>query len=257
MIRLGLAGCGEVGRYICQNLDQIGVEYELLAYDRNPEKVDRACGISDKIRPCHHMSELLNEPLDFFIEAASREFAKEHGAAFLENGVNLITVSNGFLAIDHIREHFLQCAEKGNAKIYIPSGPPGMDAALGLQIYGIKNAKYTSLRNSKHPIAAEVGIGNYFSGTVREAMVFFNKTLNTSAVLAEATIGYDASLAEVGFYDEVEGYELRLNVDTDIAQLDVCLKGKLHSETRKFHYFAALSVVALLKKLHSRLVIGI
>jgi len=257
MIKIGLVGCGNVGKYICENIDNIGVDYRLFIYDRNSYKIDKICKVSDKIFPCYKIETLLNESLDFLIEAASREFAKKYGPIFLKKGISLITLSNGFLVSDEIRNMFIQCAEKGNSKIYLPGAPPGIDAALVMQVHGIKSSKYISLRNSKHPIAQKMGKGTYFSGTTREAMNVFEKTLNTASVLAEATIGYDDSLAEVGFYDEIEGYELKLNIETDIAQIDVCLHGKLDEESGKFSKYAALSVIALLKKKYSKIVIGI
>lgn len=257
MVHLGLVGCGCVAKSICVYLNSIEVDYDLVVFDRHPEKMEEICSISNKeIKSVYSVEDMMKEPLDFLIEAASRNFAREYGAEFLKNGTNLITLSNGFLVDDNIRNYFIQCAEIGNSKIYLPGGPPGTDAASLLQIYGIKNAKYTSLRNSKHPFAKKVGAGKYFTGSVREAMTVFDKTLNTSAVLAEATLGYNGTQAEVGFYDEIDGYELKIDVNSDIAQLNVSLKGKLDGVSGKYVAFAALSVVNLIKKLHSRIVVG-
>jgi len=257
MIRLGLVGCGNVGGIICENIDKISGDCVMYVYDRNPEKRNRMSQISNKIKVCDCVEEMLTLGIDFLIESASRDFVKNTVANFLKNGISIISLSNGILVEEDIRRSLIKSAEEGNSKIYLPGTPPGIDAVLAMKVWGLKSAKYKSLRNLKHPLAQKFGEGEYFKGNVKQAMEVFKTSLNTSASLAEASLGYNETEVEVGFHSYVEGYNLETSVNSEFGKLTVTLEGKLDESSGKFSSLAAVSVIALINKLNSRIVIGI
>ncbi len=257
MIKLGLVGCGSVGKNICENMNKLLDDYVLYVYDRHLKKRNRMGEISNRIKVCDSIDEILNSDIDFLIESASRSFLKETGASFLKKGISIISLSNGVLVEEDVKRFLIEAAREGNSKIYLPGTPPGIDTVLAMQVCGVTSAKYKSLRSLKHPLAQKFGEGDYFEGNVRQAMQVFKTSLNTSASLAEASLGYNKTEVEVSFHSYVEGYKLQTIVSSEIGDLTVTLEGSLDESSGKFTILAAVSVIALLNKLNSRIVIGI
>lgn len=257
MLRIGLVGCGTVGRIIARNLGLISHQHTLWVHDRHRDRMESICSEHSSYMPAPSLDDLQTADLDFLLESASRDFVRTQLATFLGRGVNVIVLSNGALVDDTLRRDLVAAADKGDSRIYLPGVPPGAGTVLALQLAGIRSVKYASRRNLDHSLARKAGSGVYFSGPVRQAMTVFPTSLNSSAALAEAGVGYDLTEVEVAFDPQLEGYSLELNVHSTLGTLQVGLSGPFVDGNPAFSELAAFSVIALLKKLTSRVVVGI
>lgn len=145
MIRVGLVGCGNIGRVIAKGQDNFKIT---AVYDTAQDKADAfgeefgAAGYTD-------FSRFLQEPCDVVVEAASVTAARMHAKAVLEAGKDIIIMSVGALADAEFREELMDTARKNSCKIHIPSG-----AVLGLdniKVGQIARVDKVLLRTTKNP----------------------------------------------------------------------------------------------------------
>jgi threonine dehydrogenase-like Zn-dependent dehydrogenase len=82
MIRVGLLGCGNVGRIIAK--EHVGVEITAL-YDRIPERAEEAAKLCDG-EVYRDFSSFVQADIDIIVEAASVAAVRDHAEEILLHG---------------------------------------------------------------------------------------------------------------------------------------------------------------------------
>jgi aspartate dehydrogenase len=157
-------------------------------------------------------------------ECAGHGAVREHGAAVLESGRDMIVISVGALADDALRADLEDAARRGGAKLVLPPGAiGGLDALAAARLSGIEEATYTGRKPPRawRGTAAERLLDldalrepvAFYEGTAREAARDYPQNANVAAAVALAGAGFDRTrvrlLADPGIQGNVHEVAVR------------------------------------------------
>ena len=251
MVRIGLLGCGNVGRIIA--LHQDGFEVAAV-FDQVPDHAEDLGRLTGS-RPYCDFNEFISAEFDICVEAASISAVRAYALKVVENGKDILILSVGALADNAFREHLIAVARENKRKIHIPSGAiMGLD---NLKVGQISIIESILLRTTKSPESLGMNVNTRtlaFKGKAKECVKQFPKNINVSVAIALAST------------HEVD-VELWADPAVDKNIHEIFVKGEFgDSYTRITNlpspdnpatsYLAALSVLSLLKNIDSPLVIG-
>lgn len=187
MTEIAVIGQGAIAQALVPLLKADGHSITVLA---RPGRAGAAAGLG--VRAVVSAAELLRARPALVVEAAGQGALREHGAAILSAGVDLIAASVGALADDGLRADLERAGALGGARLHLPAGAiGGIDALAALARMGPVTLQYTG---TKPPRAwPDVPEGEFFAGTAREAAQLYPKNANVAAVLALAGPGLDAT----------------------------------------------------------------
>ncbi|ABD42058.1 aspartate dehydrogenase [Methanospirillum hungatei JF-1] len=251
MVRIGLLGCGNVGRIIATHQDGFTVE---ALFDRLPdhaEELARMCGA-----PAYaDFQEFISQDFDICVEAASVLAVREYAPKILENGKHVLILSVGALSDTNFRKILLDVARSQGKKIHIPSGAiMGLD---NLKVGGISRIDSVLLRTTKSPASLGMQVSHRtlaFRGKANECIKQFPKNINVSVALALA-VHHDVDV-ELWADPEVDRNIHDIFVSGEFGEASIRVVNHPSPDNPATSYLAALSVLSLLKNLDSPLVIG-
>jgi len=251
MVRIGLLGCGNVGRIIATHQDGFTVE---ALFDRIPdhaEELARTCGAlaySD-------FQEFISQDFDICVEAASVLAVREYAPKVLENGKDILILSVGALSDTYIRKVLLEKARENNRKIRIPSGAiMGLD---NLKVGQISRIDSVLLKTTKSPESLGMQVTTRtlaFRGKANECIKQFPKNINVSVALSLA-VNHDVEV-ELWADPDVDRNIHDIQVTGEFGEASIRVVNCPSPDNPATSYLAALSVLSLLKNLDSPLVIG-
>ena len=251
MIRVGLLGCGNVGRIIAK--ERAGVEIAAL-HDRIPERAEEAarlCGAA----VYRDFSDFVRADLDLIVEAASVAAVREHAEEILSNGKDLVILSVGALADRPFLERLTTLARAKGRRIHIPSG-----AILGLdnlKVGRISPLKRLLLRTTKSPESLNIRAEKrmmIFSGKANDCIREFPKNINVAVALGLAA-GREADV-EIWIDPGVDRNIHEIVAEGDFGEIFVRVSNIPSPDNPSTSYLAALSILTLLKNLDDPLVVG-
>ncbi len=120
MIRVGLLGCGNVGRIIAK--EHVGVEITAL-HDRIPERAEETARLCTAT-VYRDFSSFVKADIDIVVEAASVAAVRDHAEEILLSGKDLIILSVGALADGEFRDRIIALARANGRKIRISRAGP-------------------------------------------------------------------------------------------------------------------------------------
>ncbi len=251
MVRIGLLGCGNVGRIIATH--QKGFEV-VAVFDQLP---DHAVNLAYETGsdPYSDFDEFLSADFDICVEAASIAAVRAYALRVIRGGKDMVILSVGALSDKAFRDDIISVAQAGHRKIHIPSGAiMGLD---NLKVGQISHIESILLRTTKSPESLGMSVKSRtlaFKGKANECVKQFPKNINVSVAIALA--------AE----HEVD-VELWADPEVDKNIHEIFVKGEFGDAYTKItnlpspdnpatSYLAALSVLSLLKNIENPLVIG-
>jgi len=251
MIRVGLLGCGNVGRIIAK--ERAGVEIAAL-HDRIPERAEEAAGFCGAA-VYRDFSDFVKADLDLIVEAASVAAVREHAEEILSNGKDLVILSVGALADRPFLERLTTLARAKGRRIHIPSG-----AILGLdnlKVGRISPLKRLLLRTTKSPESLNIRAEKrmmIFSGKANDCIREFPKNINVAVALGLAA-GREADV-EIWIDPGVDRNIHEIVAEGDFGEIFVRVSNIPSPDNPSTSYLAALSILTLLKNLDDPLVVG-
>jgi aspartate dehydrogenase len=251
MIRVGLLGCGNVGRIIAK--EHVGVEITAL-HDRIPERAAEAAKLCDA-EVYTDFSSFVRADIDIVVEAASVAAVKDHAEEILSNGKDLVMLSVGALADTGFRERITALAGANGRKIHIPSG-----AILGLDNLKVGQiAPFTRLllRTTKSPESLNIRATRrmmIFSGKANDCIREFPKNINVAVALGLAA-GREADV-EIWIDPDVDRNIHEIIAEGAFGEIFIRVSNIPSTDNPATSYLAALSVLTLLKNLDEPLVVG-
>jgi aspartate dehydrogenase len=170
---------------------------------------------------------MLETKPDIVIEAAGHGSVKQFGADIVQRGTDLLIASVGVLADDGFSGQLEQtCANGGNA--WITAGAvAGMDGLLAARSLSLRSVKYISVKPpqawSGTPGEAAVRANSnrriaFFSGSAREAAIYYPQNANVAATIALASIGLDRTQIELVSDPEAPGPLGIIEADGDFGR---------------------------------------
>lgn len=194
--RLALIGYGAIGQEIVQEIDRLGETASLVAVLVRP---GRAAGAAPAV---HDLSGLLAAKPDIVLECAGHQSVRDHGAAVLAAGIDLLVSSVGVLA-DEAMVALLSAGEAaGGGRVLLPAGAiAGLDGLAAARLAGLSAVTYTSHKPPHAwrgtPAEQLIDLDHtedevvFFEGSARAAALAYPKNANVSVAVSLAGIGLD------------------------------------------------------------------
>ncbi len=201
------------------------------------------------------------DEIDLLIEAASHEAVKKFVPSALERGVDTIIMSVGALGNEELLKRCRGAAEKGGARIIIPSGAiAGVDAIVSASAGRIDEVRLTTIKNprslkrSRDYLAGKgIDIDNLtkrtiiFDGRAREAVKAFPKNVNVAATISIAGIGFERTMVTVIADPEAERTEHHIEVRGEAGTIKTMVRNIPDEKNPGTSHLAVLSAIAAMK----------
>ncbi|MFG6495356.1 aspartate dehydrogenase [Fictibacillus sp. UD] len=269
MLRVGLIGYGAIGKDLATYFD--GSKHELDAeiagiLVRSPEKVQEPpyerCVITNKEDVFFGLN------LDVVIEAAGHHSVELYGEKALLNGCHLIIVSVGALTDDNLFSSLKKAAMSSHKQLIIPSAAiAGLDrihAAANHTLHEVRlvsrkppRAWYGTFVEEKVDLATISEPVCVFSGNARESAKLFPESVNVSAALSLAGIGFEETKVQVYVDPSIERNSHEITAKGHFGEVSVKVQNTPLADNPKSSYIVSMSIVKALKSLQSPVVIGV
>ena len=200
------------------------------------------------------------------VEMGGHASLRQHGAAVLASGADLMTVSVGALADDVFRTELEATALRHRARILVPAG-----AIAGLD--GIGSAATGGLDRVAHVIrkppagllppdeaTAVLASGRpreLFAGAARDAARQFPENANVVASVSLAGIGLDRTEVRVVADPGIVHNTHEIEAEGAFGTIEVRVRNRPSPDNPKSSAITGLSVVRAIRRLTQRLVIGV
>jgi aspartate dehydrogenase len=263
--RIAIAGLGAIGRAVARRLTDglPGLSLSCIATG-NAEKA-RGWLKEQKIDcPVVELEEFPSRA-DLAVECAPASLIERICKPMLEAGKQVMVLSCGALLP---RPDLIELAKTNGGRIIVPTGALlGLDAVAAAAEGTIHSVKMTTRKPPvglvgapylvQHNISVE-GLNTaklVFSGTAREAAAGFPANVNVAAALSLAGIGPDRTMIDIYADPAVTRNCHSIEVDSDSARFTLSIEN-IPSENPKTGKNVALSVIAMLRKMHAPLAVG-
>ncbi len=193
---------------------------------------------------------LLSAGPDVVVEAASQEAVKQYGLRVLEAGADLVVLSVGALMDEGLRSRLVEAARRRGHRIYVPSGAiAGLDAVYALSLDEIRSVRLVTRKPPRSLGLAEEPRRpvTLYRGPAGEAVKRFPANVNVAAALSLAA-GREAEVEVIADPGATENIH-EVYVDSEASRLAVRVENRPSPRNPRTSYLAALSAVALLKRL--------
>jgi aspartate dehydrogenase len=263
--RIAIAGLGAIGRAVARRLTDglPGLSLSCIATG-NAEKA-RGWLKEQKIDcPVVELEEFPSRA-DLAVECAPASLIERICKPMLEAGKQVMVLSCGALLP---RPDLIELAKANGGRIIVPTGALlGLDAVAAAAEGTIHSVKMTTRKPPVGLIGAPYLVKNnisveglntaklVFSGTAREAAAGFPANVNVAAALSLAGIGPDRTMIDIYADPAVTRNCHSIEVDSDSARFTLSIEN-IPSENPKTGKNVALSVIAMLRKMHAPLAVG-
>jgi len=270
MLRIGVIGCGTIGKGICKAIDEGAVRAELVAvYDRNSCDAEKVRGHLRISRPeIMEITEMVKH-IDLLVECASQEAVHDIVPLALLAHCDVMILSVGALANDDLRHRIEELAAENNCRVYLPSGAivglDGLKSAASKEIYavtittrkppgGLAGAPFVVRNNiDLDSINATTVL---FEGPAKEAVTAFPANVNVAATLSIAGIGFEKTRVRVIADPSITRNIHEITVEGAFGKFTTKVENVPSPANPKSSYLAQLSAIATLKKISSPFQIG-
>lgn len=257
-MKLALIGNGAISRFVQAELAKQGIEPAALILRRERTSpfptVERVADLPDDVT---HV-----------VDCAGHDGLRQHGAAALRSGRDVITVSTGALADPEMEAELKEAAEAGKSHLHLACGAIGaLDALAAANIGTLTAVSYTGRKPPRGWMgsAAEdvLDLANmgpepaiHFSGNAREAALKYPKNANVAAAVALAGPGFEATTVELIADPDAAGNVHEIRAEGEFGSFFFTITGDPLPENPRTSALAAMSVVASLRAEESWITIG-
>ncbi|MBG9443930.1 aspartate dehydrogenase [Cytobacillus firmus] len=268
MFKAGIIGYGTLGKTIAELIEDghagnVELKSVLVRSTKNSEHADKQAFTltSDE-------DEFFNGDLDIIIESAGHQALHMFGEKVLANGSHLVVLSVGALGDTGFYEKLQAGAKQHDRQIFVPSAAiAGLDriaaGALG-EIEDITLITRKHPRSWKGTIAEEKVDLNMltepfciYEGNARESSRLFPQSVNVSAALSLAGIGFENTKVKVYADPTIQSNTHTIKAKGYFGEVEISVSNVPYEENPKSSPIVAMSVAKVLKNLTSPFVIGI
>jgi len=267
-LKIGLIGCGAIGRTIAIAMDRTESIGAIFLFDRSEEQ---ARSLAARLEKAVHVTsmDVLIKNSELVVEAASQEAVREFAPQVLWAGRDLMLMSVGALADDQLADHMRKLAREKQCKLYIPTGAiAGVDgvrcAAEGrIDEVTLETRKPPrALRGNPYVAAMGIDIDNLteetilFEGSARKAVTDFPQNINVAAALSLAGIGFDATTIRIIADPNVTRNEHTIHLKGSFGEMRSWVSNYPCPDNAKTSYLAALAAISMVRKISSGFWVG-
>lgn len=264
LTKVGLLGCGSIGRTIAQALQADPSIKAMLCYlyDRKASKTE-SLGVELKTGAMVVSSaeKFLSAPFDLLVECASQEAVKNYGEEALRNGKDLLIMSVGALMEDNLRERLYTLAAEKCRTIHIPSGAiGGMDIIRAAKEGELHDVKLTTRKNLSALAGApyfrehQIDSGDLrekvtlYEGSAREAVRLFPANVNVAAVLSLSGLGGNKTKVKIVGDPELSVNIHEIEITGSFGKAKITVENLPDPKNPKTSALAALSALETLRR---------
>jgi aspartate dehydrogenase len=186
----------------------------------------------------------------------------------LEAGADLILVSVGALGDDKLREKLFMTARSRGRRIIVPSAAiGGLDRIAAAGVGGLEEVTLTTRKPPAAwygtPVESQVDLSNLtepycaFEDAARESALLFPESVNVSAALSLAGIGFDATKVKVYADPGIRHNTHEIEALGRFGRLKLHIQNAPSAKNPKTGSIVAMSVVKVLRDLTSPFIIGV
>ena len=267
MLKVGIVGCGTIGGEICRAFDEGLVQATLVGIsDVDLAKAESLARSLKTSVPVVSLADLI-QASDLVVEATSKAAAPVIIRQALERSRDVMVMSVGGLL--ESTDEMLRLAQRQGRRLYVPSGAiAGVDAIKGAMVGRVSKVTLTTrkpprgLEGAPYVVKKGIDLGALkeptliFSGSAAEAVPAFPANINVAAALSLAGIGADKTevriIADPGCDKNIHEIE----AEGDFGRLVARMENVPSPHNPKTSYMAALSAIALLRRITASLVVG-
>lgn len=269
-MHLGVIGYGNIGRMVCQLLEEDPVEKLTILVrsaakttaEHNPVSAKAAGHVEVK----EALPQLIANAPNLVVECAGQEAVGEYVGHVLEAGIPTVVVSVGALAEEALLQRLREAANSGGSKLILPAGAiGGIDLLAAIAPAGGVKVRY---RCKKPPAAwkgtpAESAVDLehlleptvFFSGNARDAARLYPRNANVAATLALAGPGFDATEVELVADPAATGNSHSYTVESPMCRFSVDIENTASRGNVKTSATTAYSVLREVRRVHKALII--
>ena len=256
-----LIGWGAIGRLV---IERLGAAAEVIVLVRPGRAEAARAALPDQVAVVESLDALTLPPL--VVECGGHGAVREHGAAVLSRGAELVVVSTGALADPALFDALKKAAEKGAGRLSLVSGAVGgIDALAAAREGGLSKVVYTGRKPPAgwRGTAAEkvvdldriAGPTEVYRGDAGEAARRFPQNANVAATIALAGLGLDATEASLIADPSAAGNIHRIEAEGAFGRFSLEFSGKTLPGNPKTSMMAALSVIRAVRNRIERVAI--
>ncbi|HOT06429.1 MAG: putative L-aspartate dehydrogenase [Methanosaeta sp. PtaB.Bin039] len=258
VLRVGLLGCGAIGREIAKAID-IGRLPAVLAAvsDSDPSRAEALIS-SLQNRPELVGFDELASRCDLLVEAASQAAVRSAAEAALSQGRDIMIMSVGALMDRALFSDLVALARRGGGRVFLPSGAiAGLDGIRSAREGGLTSVTLTTTKPPAGlegaPYVLERGLDlrslhqptMIYQGPASQAVLAFPANVNVAASLSLAS-GIDATVRVVADPNaRVNTHEIL--AEGAFGRMAIRIENVPSPSNPKTSYLAALSAIATLR----------
>jgi len=256
-MEIALLGSGIIGKTIAKAVrDEIVDVHLALVMDHKMDSAKAVAGLADA-EATTTIEDILNSNVDLVVEAASQEAVRLHGIDIIESGKSLMIMSVGSLADEELLEKMLDAAKEKGVKIYVPSGAiGGLDAIASASIGGLEDVTLSTTKSPKSLGLKTTEKSVVYEGTADEAVKLYPANINVSAALSLVGLGFSKTKVKISIDPEIEENVHEIDAKGKFGKIHVRVENMPSPDNPKTSYLAALSAIAMLKRISSPLEVG-
>ena len=200
--------------------------------------------------------EELPADITHIVDCAGHQGLTQHGPSALRRGLDVITVSIGALADQHLSDELKNAAVAGNSRLHLASGAIGaLDALRAAKCGKLDRVCYVGRKPPKgwlgSPAEEKLDLNGqlkqaqtHFTGSAREAALRYPKNANVAAAVALAGLGFDKTGVELIADPNVNSNIHELHALGDFGNFEFRISGNSLPDNPRSSALAAMSVVA-------------
>ncbi len=253
MHTIAIIGCGAIGEAVTRYLDN-QPDVVIRAALIEPGTDARARNVFGTDVELAHDSGRLAERVGLAVDCAGHAALRQHGAAILSSGIDLVTVSSGALADAGLYDRLAAAARRGHAQLRVVSGAIGALDALAAASRGeLESVTYRgrkppqgwrgSAAEDRLDLDAMTEATVHFSGNARDAALEYPKNANVAASVALAGIGFDETRVELIADPGVARNVHEIAAEGDFGRFEFRIAGKSLPDNPRSSAITAMSVV--------------
>jgi aspartate dehydrogenase len=268
MLNVGIIGYGTIGQDVAQailkgNAGQVQLKAILVRDEtKYPDTSSRGYVMTS------NEEVFFRQGLDVVVESAGHEAVKHYGEKALDNRADLILVSVGALADESLLLKIREKARQTGRKVMVPSAAiGGLDRIAAGSVGPMDEVTLVTRKPPKAWIGTvieqQVNLAELtepycaFDGVARDSARLFPESVNVSAALSLAGVGFDLTKVKVFVDPNISHNTHEIEAKGKFGQIHLQIRNTPSAGNPKTGYIVAMSVIKTLRDLTSPFVIGI